>query len=251
MPSIVRLFKISDAGPKNNEDSCYVNQIDNRILACVADGVGGLAKGEIASGFITRCVENWFNEEGDSLPHKGVNGAKEALEALVRKINDDLLGIKAKYSYNFGSTVDIALIGDKKLLVVHIGDSRVYLFNGRQVKQITADQTLDEFEKVTGETVSGYENARKEHMLTQCMGSSQINPYLYDIDIPESMDILMCSDGLSNTLTEHDIQRELRKTQTGGEALASLVKKARENGETDNITAVLIRRRTRKSKEVN
>lgn len=247
----LKIFRITDAGPKDNEDSCFVVQYGtSAALACMADGVGGLNRGELASRFITRYVEDWYEEEGERLFRMSGEEVQMRMTDLVMSIHEDLLALsEEKGITRFGSTIDLAVIGNRKMFITHVGDSRVYLFDGKEVRQITTDMTLEEYEKTTGMKVGGVDKDRKPHTLMQCLGNGEIAPYQYEVDIPGSCDIILCSDGLTNRLTTHDIRTELKKKQLGSDALVHLVEQAREAGEGDNITAILIRRRDLEEKK--
>ena len=86
---------------------------------------------------------------------------------------------------------------------------------------------------------------KKDRVLTQCIGDCEIipEPATYVCSIDEEVDILLCSDGLSNKLNELNFQSQLTKTQYGKKSLNELFSLAKKRGEKDNITAVLFRRR--------
>jgi len=240
----LRIYKITDAGPKNNEDSCYVVQhAPTAALACMADGVSSQSSAKHTSSFITEYVEDWYEEEGDRIFTSLPEVVKEDMLELVKGLHNDLLAeAEANPENRYGSTMDLAIIGNKKMFVTHVGDSRVYLYDGKDFVKITEDQTVEEAEKTTGHRFDVDEH-RKAHVLVQCIGVGEVEPYQYEVGIPTTCDILLCTDGLSNRLKSSDFTTELKKKQTGSDALVSLVKKARAAGESDNITAILIRRR--------
>lgn len=245
----LRIYKITDAGPKDNEDSCYVVQHGScAALACMADGVSSQSSARHTSAFITEYVEDWYEEEGDRLFSSPAEEVTKEMIALVGDIHNDILAeAEANPGQRYGSTMDLVIMGHRKMFVAHVGDSRVYLYDGTDFQKITEDQTVEEAEKTTGFTFNDVEERRKSHTLMQCMGAGEITPCKYEVDIPASCDIILCTDGLSNRLKAPDFMKELKKKQTGSEALLALVRKARSRGESDNITAILIRRReTRK-----
>lgn len=248
----IRIYRITDAGPKGNQDACYVSEHDNgKALACIADGVSGQRDGKYTAEFIADYIEDWYDEEGDQIFRSQPETLKEKMLRLVMEMHEDLIAESDSSGLQPGSTLDLAVMGGRKVFVAHVGDSRVYLFDGRSMKRITEDQTVAEVEKTTGMKFNEIAESRKAHYLMQCIGIGKINPNIYEEDIPQNCDILLCTDGLSNRLTESDMAEELRKKQTGSDALLNLVKKARNAGEGDNITAVLIRRREKPDKRQN
>lgn len=246
----IRIYKITDAGPKDNEDSCYVVQhTQTAALACIADGVSSQTAARHTSAFITQYVEDWYEEEGDQIFKSDSDTVQKKMLDLVMDIHNDLL-IESDAGYEtLGSTMDLAVIGNKKMFIIHVGDSRVYLYDRKHLQKLTEDQTVEEVEKTTGIRFNEVADNRKAHTLLQCIGTGEVSPYQYEVDIPVTCDILLCSDGLTNRLTINDITSELDKKQTGADALLAMAKKARGKGEPDNITAILIRRREKPEKQ--
>lgn len=257
----LRIYRITDAGPKENEDSCFVVQhtvsLDEEMdsipvtaaLACMADGVSSQSLARFSSDFITGCVEDWYDEEGDRIFRSEATEVMENMHDLVMEIHEDLKKESDKRNISVGSTMDLAVMGKRKLFVTHVGDSRVYVYDGKDLVKVTEDQTVAQTEKVTGIRYNEVAENRKEHYLMQCMGVGDISPYQYEVNIPVTCDILLCTDGLTNRLTSYDITTELKKKQTGNDALLSLVKMARKRGEPDNITAILLRRREKPDRQ--
>lgn len=244
----LRIYKITDAGPKENEDSCYVVQHSvSTALACMADGVSSQSEARHTSSFITEYVEDFYEEEGDHLFRCDAETVQKMMYDLVMDIHNDLLATADENGRCLGSTLDLAIIGKGRMFVTHVGDSRVYLYDGKNIDKITEDQTVEQAEKTTG-IIYDIDEKRKAHTLLQCMGAGDVSPYQYEVAIPVTCDILLCSDGLTNKLTNHDLTTQLKKKQTGSDALLALVKLAREKGESDNITAILIRRREKPDK---
>lgn len=233
-----------DAGERNNEDSAYIKMDDsNTFVAVIADGVGGLNDGEIASRYITKAVEVWFRDFGESLRRLTIEEVLTEMERVTIRIHEELLDIASECGKRFGSTMTFAIIGRKKYAIVQVGDSRAYMHDGSWVTLITKDQTVAEYEKETGEKLGHVPEQRKAHTLLQCMGMGEISPKTYTGVLPRNFDILLCSDGLSNTLTEVDIKREVKESPSCATALNRMIRIARTRGEKDNITGILIRRR--------
>ena len=246
----LRIYKITDAGPKDNADSCFVVQYGlTAALACMADGVSSQDKASLTSSFITECVDDWFEEEGARIFSSDPDTVKDDMLRLTLDIHNDLLAMAEENPHaRFGSTMDLVIIGNRKMFITHVGDSRVYLYDGHDFQKLTEDQTVEEVEKTSGVRIE-IDEKRKAHTLMQCMGAGEVDPYQYEFDVPTTCDILLCTDGLSNRLKAPDFTKELKKKQTGSDALLALVKMARDRGETDNITAILIRRREKPEKK--
>ena len=242
--SKIRISTRTDNNGKDNEDSLIAIRQNDRAVLCVADGVGGTDAGEIASRYITKTLETWLQEK--DVNTMGKKTTHRELTSLVTRMHEDLLAIaEEKGGVTMGSTLTLAVVGIGKVVIENIGDSRTYVCQQGCCRQITLDQTVENYERVTGDEVDYVEEDRKAHTLMQSIGfgSRVPRPMMYEVDIAEDVDILLCSDGLSNTLGEHEIQAELQKRQSGTKVLQNLIAKAKSRGETDNITAVLYRRR--------
>lgn len=242
-----------DAGKKNNEDSAYLKLLDigqDRLIvtAVVADGVGGLDKGEFASLFITKSVKKWLEENAENIRSMSFQELTEDMERLTLNIHEELVAISEERNSKFGSTMTFAIIGKTKYNIVQVGDSRAYIYDGRWVSLITKDQTVAEHEKVTGTKITRIPEDRKQHTLMQCMGVGQIQPQSYTGVLPKNFDILLCSDGLSNTLLPSNIKSELKKDISCSDVLNNLITTARHRGEDDNISGILIRKRSQTKK---
>lgn len=235
-----------DPGDRENQDSAYLKLDDSSIfVAVVADGVGGLANGGLVSGYITKAIEVWFNETISELRTLSIDEVQYEMKRVTDKTHEDLLAVAEETGQRHGSTMTFVILGKKKYALVQVGDSRAYLSNGNWVTRITKDQTVEEYEKKTGKTFDNLSKERKKHILMQCMGDKEIEPEIYVGMLPDNFDFLICSDGLSNTMSEVDIKRTLKKNASCSTTLTRMFRMARERGEKDNITGILIRRRIR------
>ena len=232
----------TDAGPKNNEDSKLLRRAERCFAAIIADGVGGEEAGEVASGYTVKALSKWFDKVEPDLPNMTMPEIRAEMDRIVMRVHEELLDISEEKRVKFGSTLTFALLTKDEYLIGQVGDSRAYFYEDGIVRCITVDQTVAEYERASGQIVLGIEEDRKEHTLLQCMGQGEISPVYYSGGLNPEYQILICSDGLSNTLTEGDIAKVLSRELSCKEKLIKLTEKSRENGETDNITSVLIRR---------
>ena len=247
--SRIKISQKSEANGKVNQDSLAVIPQGDRAILCIADGVGGLDAGEIASRYITSYVEVWAGDNDTN--SMGRMSTLRSLKDLILKLHDDLLGIGDERDARLASTVIVAVVGIGKIIIAAVGDSRVYIRQGETTKQITVDQTVEEHEKQTGEIITRVAPDRKSQVLYEWIGYGKETPNMkfYEMDINEDIDVLLCTDGLSNNLTEEDIYRQLRKRQSGAKALDALTELAVSRGEDDNITSILYRRRAEKKRK--
>lgn len=233
---------------KHNEDNFLVDAELNLFI--VADGLGGHAAGEVASQivvdkvgqFISQTVEQdrtWPLEYDVSLPYDG-NRLKAALMLADQAILDDIRGNPERES--MGSTVVAALLRDNHATLVHVGDSRAYLVNASEIRQITRDHSWVAEQVANGILTS--EEARKHpfrNVITQALGNGgDLDVAVQDVEIAELDCLLLCSDGLSGMLQDQDIWQIVNNADSPQSAVQKLVKEARANGGEDNITAVLV-----------
>ncbi len=218
-----------------NEDR-YLQRDDLGLFA-VADGVGGHQAGEVASQTSVETIEAAF-----------VEPTTEGLVAAIKQANDAVwhLAQSAAEKRGMGTTLTaVALVnedGEEHLAVANVGDSRVYLFQQGELSQLTEDHSL--VEELVREGQITPEEARvhpQRSIITRALGMDpnvtvdhlQVLPY-------EGDRLLLCSDGLTNEVSDEKIGSILRRMGDPQEAAQELVRQARENGGNDNITVVVI-----------
>ncbi|MBO4898220.1 MAG: Stp1/IreP family PP2C-type Ser/Thr phosphatase [Clostridia bacterium] len=225
-----------------NQD-CYYASTDVKPLFILCDGMGGHAAGDIASRSTVESVSRYINMHVPfDLDDKK---AKSLLEGAVKFANK-LVFARSKTDMAFdgmGTTCDVCMADFDIMYICHVGDSRVYLLRDTEIKPITRDHTLIE-ELIDNGTITREEaeNHPNKHMITRAVGTEKT--IKCDFLVHEMQDgdmFLMCSDGLSNMLTDVQIKDaclvggDLKKT------VKMLVDRANENGGLDNITAILIK----------
>lgn len=220
----------------NNEDAILSNpQIG---LWLVADGMGGHAAGEVASE-ITRSTINRFVGEGKDLV-EAINAAHQA----VLEASRDGTG-----KYGMGSTVVALRSVGSQYQVAWVGDSRAYLWSnrnrdGHSLQQITVDhsyvQMLYESGIISADEMSCHP---EKNVITQCLGSTELAQL--KVDMVEGRWhrgdwILLCSDGLTDTVPDQQICDLLHGAADPQSAVADLVKVALGNGGKDNISVIIV-----------
>ncbi len=231
---------------QHNEDSHLV--LEDLGLFAVADGMGGLEKGEVASATAIATLEAarnpieelLVNAEADAGAHGRVQLA-QALDMLPHVANDRIQAVTG--GAQSGTTLVAGLVSDGHLLLTHVGDSRAYLFRDGQLRQLTEDQTVAAAQFRAG-LISQEEHDQSpyQHMLYQALGTAgQLDPDLLCEPLAGGDVLLLCSDGLTGPLSDAEIA-ELLETTDDLDALAQeLIRRANEAGGPDNITVVLAR----------
>jgi len=227
-----------------NEDSMFVS--DDPVgtlpnLYAVSDGMGGHNAGEVASREAVRHFVGRIRELS--------YGAEDYLDILVegvsyanRKVFE--MSLSDRRLRGMGTTFSACSIAGGKIYIAHVGDSRVYMSSARGISQLTADHTfVSEMIRAGGLTPEEALIHEKRGVLTRAVGTSpevQIDASVFEL--PEACVILLCSDGLTNVLSDSHIQSVLQSGDA--EAMVSqLIAGANENGGPDNITAVVIQSR--------
>lgn len=251
-------FKIvahTDIGIKKstNQDSVLmkVAQTDygNVLFASVCDGMGGLAKGELASATLVRMLSKWFEDEFPKMLYQGVS-----LEVLQRSWNDLIYQANSKISSygnalrtNMGTTMVVLLVVGQVYYIVNVGDSRVYRIK-EELEQITKDQTVVQREMDLGRMT--YEEARRDprrNVLLQCVGASQvIEPDYFTGTVEPGTMFLLCSDGFRHVIAKEELYEYLTpyrvfNEQAMKESLVYLTELNKYRQEVDNISAALVR----------
>lgn len=231
-----------------NEDSYRL--APERHLFVLSDGMGGAAKGEVASALAVEVVSSSVGKNGSDPAGKASAGPQFSAEtnSLVhaiglanRKIHQESLRDPA--SHGMGATVVAARITGSRLALAHVGDSRAYLFRAHALEQLTADHSLVA------------EQVRRGLMTHQQAGSSELQSVLTralgveenvqidadEIELFPRDSLLLCSDGLTRMVPEPEIAAILRDVPDAQAAAERLVSRANEYGGQDNITVILIR----------
>jgi protein phosphatase len=242
-------YGLSETGPvrRINED-CFVSAEDLRLFI-VADGMGGHAAGEVAARVAVESIEKFIRRSHgsddfswpygvDATLSYDANRLKTAVCLANRRINrlaenhDDYLGM--------GTTVVCALVTDGHLIVAHVGDSRLYLSVGRELVQLTQDDSW----AATVFGASGGSNAARatRHVLTNVLGVRPDTPvHLLEREISGNETLLLCSDGLHGSVSHETLTEIVVSNQALPAVAQALVSTALERGSRDNITALLAR----------
>lgn len=242
---------ISDQGRvrTRNEDS-FLND-DKVRLYIVADGMGGHLGGDVASKMAVELIRDYIlnshvaknsdSADYDSGLHTEV---EKIMVSALRTANDRIYEESAKRPEyrGMGTTTTTALVRNKQLTVAHVGDSRAYLVRNGVIKQVTEDHSwVNEQVKAGFITSEEARNHRFKNVITRSLGHEKnIQVDIVQLDLKDGDKFLLCSDGLSNLVTDAEIKDAVENLDMK-EALQELVNLANERGGYDNITAVLIR----------
>ncbi|MEM2192734.1 MAG: Stp1/IreP family PP2C-type Ser/Thr phosphatase, partial [Candidatus Hadarchaeales archaeon] len=230
----------------HNEDSLAAMELPadkgrRRVLAIVADGMGGHAKGEVAS---KMCVDEVTIALREGLPRKASEKeAQQILRKAVENANREILAHATNHPEcaGMGCTVSVALIDGNKLHVAHVGDTRVYVVDGG-IKQITKDHSLVQELVDKGEITP--EQARKhpkKNVITRAVGiQPKVEVDVYSEDLADGSYVVVCCDGLVNEVEDSEIMSVVLGAGNPQEACDRLVELANQRGGRDNISVVVV-----------
>lgn len=251
-------FKIvahTDVGIKKstNQDSILMKiaQTDygNVSFSVVCDGMGGLAKGELASATLIRMFSKWFDEEFPDLLYQGLSMEvlQKSWSDLIYQANQKIISYGQELHVSMGTTMVVLLIVGQVYYIGNVGDSRIYCIKN-ELTQITKDQTVVQREMDLGNITS--EEARRDprrNVLLQCVGASQvIEPDFHTGIVEPGMMFLLCSDGFRHVIATEELYQylmpyRLLNEQAMKESLVYLTELNKYRQETDNISAALVR----------
>lgn len=213
------------------------------VTFIVADGMGGHNSGEIASKMAVDLVSNYILQS-ESMLLQGVDMEK-VIKDIVQKANGVVYAKSKENETNFGmgTTLIIAVIYNKKMIIGHIGDSRVYIIRKGVIEQITTDHSLIEELVINGSiTREEAKNHPKKNVITRAIGCyEEVEVDLYHLDIKEDDIFILCTDGLSNMLSDEEIKNTVDSNDNPELVCDELVRLANEKGGEDNITVLLCR----------
>lgn len=241
----MRVFAKTDLGKARqmNEDFYYITpSVEDKLqLYILADGMGGYNGGEIASKLATLSAKSYIETNFETIPHDRDNILK--LIASSIEYANMVVYEKAKENVelaNMGTTLEICLIYNSKAFIGHIGDSRIYRIRKEFIRKLTKDHSyVEELVKDGTITKEEAEHHPKKNMLMKAVGCTPyVEPDVMVKGFIKEDVLLMCSDGLTNMVTEQEIYEYVKKdVQTSCE---ELIKRANEMGGYDNITVVIL-----------
>lgn len=216
----------------------------------VADGMGGMAAGDVASRMaICKLIELVVDTSDWTLALKRNKDVKTILERMTRRFYeiDRTLKEEAKSDhtlYGMGTTLTVAGTLGNDLVLGHIGDSRAYLLRGDIFRQLTRDHTLAQMLIDAGVANSDDPAPRSmRHVLTAAIGSldERIEPQVQRFRLRGADQLLLCTDGLTEMVDDELIASVLRDSASAQSACDNLVDMALGAGGIDNITVAVAR----------
>jgi len=221
---------------EDNQDLFFVKEFDDGcILMAVADGLGGMVGGKRAAETAKECLYN-FNPECQAV--------EAHIEELMQEANRRIMETVEKEPdlEGMGTTLTAACVRNETVCWAHVGDSRLYLFRGDELRQITEDDTMAGFLFSEGELTK--EEARihpGNKLVFQCIGGSgEFEADTGNFKVQAGDLLLFSTDGLHDEVPEEEIVSTLRSDKNLEEKMDALLSAALASGGKDNIAVVVV-----------
>jgi protein phosphatase len=243
---MIQVWGMTDIGlvRSENQDAYLIQEHESNTVCVVCDGMGGAAGGKVASQIAT---ETYIKEMEHLLkPHLS---PKQLLEISTQAVTAANEAIRAEASVseeyrNMGTTLVSAVAYDGGAVVINVGDSRAYHITESGITRITKDHSLVERMVDRGDITA--EEARRHpnrNLITRALGpdaNAECDGYICPLQAGEYL--LLCTDGLVNTVTDQEMLYEVIHGGSPDTSLARMLEIAKNQGAPDNVTAVLLQR---------
>ena len=227
---------------QNQDHYAIVKLGRDQLLAIICDGMGGARSGNIAS---QMAVEVFVEEvkrttRANMKPDRIDNMLEQALEMANEAVYEQSQ-LSEEYR-GMGTTLVAAFFQKDQLTVANVGDSRAYLFNKDGVKSITTDHSLVELMVQRGEiTLEAAKFHPGKNLITRAVGTeAKVSCDLYHLKLNKGDSVLLCSDGLSNVMSDQEILFEVIHGVNKNDCCQRLMNIANYRGSPDNVTVALI-----------
>ena len=244
---------LSDIGDKkpNNQDKVFI-RVGNIIgisygVFLIADGVGGMSHGEVASAMVSDRINAWYEKSfKELLKLRDIDRLTSELDIAIENVNKSIIDYSKATNEKLGSTMTLLVIIEDSYIIRHIGDSRIYFYDNKGLHQMTTDHTYVNMELMRGNiTPDEAENHPRKNILTQCIGvRKNIEPEKLSNKIPKKTSyILLSCDGFYNAFPWNNFEKILENSEgIDIQLLAQNMRNAIAKGNAlDNISLILIK----------
>lgn len=234
---------LTDIGKKRQSNQDYVNVFTNTqgaILGIVADGMGGHRGGDVASDMAVSHIGHDF----EKTELVNLDTLQAWITTELERENGRIIEVSNQFAdlNGMGTTMVGVVIFEKKMLVANVGDSRCYLLRDGELTQLSFDHSLvNELVKSGEISEAEAKNHPQKNIITQTLGvNNKVSPTLKIFNIQKNDLLLLCSDGLTNMVSESKIKEILSKDILLEDMCKELIEQANIGGGLDNITALVM-----------
>ncbi len=239
---------------QTNQDSFSIKIINTPIgkvvFAIMCDGMGGLAKGEVASASVVKAYDRWVEEKLITITKDVLTDDYIASEwtRLLQEYNEKIKMYSKSYGANMGTTTTAMLITENRYYIVNVGDTRAYEITQDTCTVMTRDQTVVAREIERGLlTEEQAEKDPRRSVLLQCIGASEsVYPEFFYGDVKKDTVYMLCTDGFRHEITPEEIHFYLKPENMTEEMqmrrnIRTLIDLDMQRQERDNISVVAVK----------
>jgi protein phosphatase len=218
------------------------------FIMIVADGVGGAASGALASSIATETILGELHRWWRKVPKRTAESIEAALKRGIDSANREIFqtATTSPEHHGMGTTATLALVIEGEAFIAQVGDSRAYLVRKGTAKQLTKDQSFVQ-RLIDAGRMTAKVAAQSEHrnIILQALGPEEkVVTDFYRVKLENDDAMVLCSDGLSNQVSNEDIARIVRGAAKPQDVCNALIEEALHTGAPDNVTVVTARLRT-------
>lgn len=225
-----------------NEDNSTFVECDSYLVFAVADGMGGMDFGDVASEIAVKGIAKEFSD--CSLHSFNKTDMRKIFTRIFNEINNEIIKkcIEKKSVTGMGTTLSVCVIKNEKMFVGHMGDSRIYIIRSGEAIQVTKDHSyveeLIDSGRITREQAKIHPN---RNIITRALGLDRdIDVDTDAFDLVEGDRVLLCTDGLTNAVEDKELVEMACAVNEPKTAVKNMIDKANERGGRDNITLQLL-----------
>lgn len=245
-PSRFGVGALSDVGRVRelNEDNWRWEPLDADLaLYAVADGMGGHDKGEVASRIAIETLFQSAHRRLAKAADREAGTLRELLRDAMQEANRGVVTAGEENDSNMGTTLCAALVSSERLgVIANVGDSRVYVMRGTELRQVSQDHSLVAYLVQLGElTAEAARNHPSGNILVRSIGSqAEVEVDLFQVEIEGGDRLMLCSDGLWGEATDEELGSTMINNPNAQDACRSLVDLANGHGGRDNTTLIVV-----------
>lgn len=235
----------SERGPREvNQDAIYASARESRGIFVVADGMGGHADGELASGAIVNGIRNWWDSNDFAKGDAGIEAVAGQCGSLLNNINQEVFTCFSEKGLMGGATVVVLIIWDDKYVILSAGDSRIYRVREKNLEQLTTDDVWENLPEVKYEM--GNERVVADARfgkLTEALGSEeQLKISRCGGMLAKRETFLLCSDGVYKYCSQESLEEIICRGRLlrSADRMKEMIRKcAEKSGVDDNYSAIV------------
>lgn len=251
LSGVLEIVRLTDVGLLRDHNEDAIASDDTMGFVVLADGMGGYKAGEVASemavlSIAAELMEGLANQQPGKVDSAlGKQAEAQLIVDAVKSANEVIYSVSQSQPQcaGMGTTLVVGVFTNNKLLVGHIGDSRMYRLRNQVLSQITEDHSLLQEQIKSGLiTPEQAKYSANKNLVTRALGvDPEVELELNEYDVEVGDIYLVCSDGLSDLVDDEVIESALNKLMPDiNVAAQALVQLANENGGKDNISVILI-----------